>query len=353
MTVSLKAIHKIIALLSVAVFSFTPFSSGQYVIKKPAYNYKENSSLTLEAIRINPNNIWMDFSYKEERTSGTININRNAMITFGGYPDKSFTIDSVKNISTNSNKATSRGNVYTFSISFPFSIDKLLLNSKYEPDKESISNFLRSFPLKMSLIECSSAYRKSNNVAVGSCFDIYDIKFNMSLDIAAVLFNQRLLQKDLVKDEFETTAAYNARTSPDSVAKVLSVRLKDWEWFCESLFMYKMKNASPTIEYNADQQVFTMQYPGVAPLRFKYPIGKARNFKDSITSRKIWIDELEGARDQKDKFYLNRIVFINSAKNKYSFGNLDAPKNDLVFTQTIERVYQELKAVFPRKDIFK
>lgn len=353
MSGTLKTFRRSITLLSLFYVFIPVMSSGQYVVKNPTYTYRENSRVNIQAVRVNPDHLWIDFLYKETINGVSISFNDYTKIIFDNFLNKNFLVDGVNNISSNTYQKTKRGKSYYFSARFPFSIYDLFFDSENKPVKSAVQNFIATFPLKLNIVNCDQQRRKAYNISTGLCWDFRGVKLNLSMDQTQVLLLQSVLQKKLVKDEFETTAGYEARMRPDSIFTMISYYMKDMEWIFESICLNRMKLAQPVIQYNSDQQVFTMQYPGVAPVRFKYPIEKARSFKDSITGKTIWMHELQGTRDSNDIFHLSVIELTDKKGKKYRFNNLDASDREVEYTATLRRIYNELKKVYPRKDIFK
>lgn len=336
----------------IAIVVFTFLSAGaQYTVKNPAYSSRETETISIEAIRYYPDHIWIDLVYQDHiNNEPGYRINSSTTVNLPWLEDMEFKLDNVSNVGYTDYKYVKKGSKNVFSLRFPFNIADIFENDD-DYNLAVLRRMAASFPLKMDLVECTESYKKRTNT--GGCFNITGINFGLTADQLSVLYCERVLQESLKKDEFETTATFQKRTHPDSLKKAVMVEIRAFEQVYMLSRLIAMSKTVPSINYDSDSELFTIQYTGVKSLRIKVPLDKARAFKENILARKLEIQKVEGERDINDMYTLSKLTFKDAAGKESSYINVDATSNATIQRATEERVYEELKKVYPTKGVLR
>lgn len=314
-------------------------------ISNPTYRSSENSRLSLEAVRFTPGRIILDLAYKADNKSNGYRLGRQTQVAFRGFTNGKSNVKEVKGVEHDNFTTIKPGRTGRFSASFPFSFFHLMTEQGGLSD-EAIERFTLSSPFVADLVECTDSYKQLNDVT--GCFNISGIQLDVKEEDLGLMLCYDFLDTYLKKDEFETTAQYQRRINPDSVHKKLAGIIESVELLMSMNYTVKMMQEHPQLTYNADQETFTIQYPGARPARIKVPASQAAAFKQDVQLDRYSLDNLITSTDKNGTFVIRALTLIRD-KKEISFNNLDWPGHIDLFREKKDRVLAMLKKTYPKK----
>lgn len=177
----------------------------------------------------------------------------------------------------------------------------------------------------------------------------FDFKIPLSYEQQLTLAAGACLSRLLVKDEFESTAAYKTRTQPDSLRFRLSEKLPSLVGIIVRYDFAKIDKLKPAFSYDADGGFFTVDYGTTVtrPVQIKVPVSEAKEIKEGIAAGRYWVKigsawpSVDGSlfigdiiiQDAKDRFKSNIYQNILTAKQPESL--------EWLFARTIEALIKK------------
>lgn len=199
---------------------------------------------------------------------------------------------------------------------FPFNA-YMLLFQVYNMRYTNINN-----TLLMDMLECSN--RSTEQKWEPICINFVGIRLPFTDRHLHLLQFQNFLGYELKKAEFETTAQHKSRTHPDSLLKGMMKKYKELEDVLLFQAEQRLIKLNPTLVYNADNERFTLSFPGAKtkPFVFHVSLDKAPAFKSDFQSKLLKIGNMNLVRITDDEFYVSSIEFADSKKSAGSYNNL-------------------------------
>ena len=114
--------------------------------------------------------------------------------------------------------------------------------------------------------------------------------------------------------------------------------------------------SSPTIEYNADNETFNIQYANCEPFRMKVPLADAPFFKKAMTDRTKTPQKARIIRKPNGRFYIKELQFGDKGKDSKqltSVVNLTVEDTEAHYKATVARVLAELKKIYSKGQVWK
>lgn len=304
---------KIFATLLFIIFSIT--ANAQLVTKNFTHGSKESYNISLKQIEFLPERIWLNFDFKNPYGDGNIYLGSQTDLgikTFYTASDKPLL--ERKNINA-SGMSTSKNKTYNFSAGFRFCLPSLLGDVDYEDMLQSEVDFFLKGNLELYFWNCTSDERSSLGLKYGDCFNIPDIKLNMHPEKWMALYAADRLNAAYEKDEFETTADYKKRTSPDSVKAKAKNYIDVYFSKQESVYYDEVVKASKQdITYNADKEEFTLKYDLAEPVIIKVKSKDARTFKEGVLDGSITCEDFFITYNTSGKLVFRDITFKQNGK---------------------------------------
>ncbi|MGV3656727.1 MAG: hypothetical protein ACO1NX_02190, partial [Chitinophagaceae bacterium] len=296
---------------------FSTAAQAQYFVKSPSYDKRENTSLNIEAIRFFTDSLVIDFSFtgSADASSSKYKINPGTEIqlrNLDGFDN--IRVSKAVNAEFYDYTYVKKNKTENFSVIFPFSFYKLLVNGNVDENVYEV--FTAEAPFNLNFIECSTDYRKRQKLAFGSCFNFSNIRINMPAENWTTLFCSGYLNALLTKDEFETTAKYKSRTSPDSLRHKLTVQIDALYSLFSSNYQLEMNNKRKTLSYNADREEFSIDYEGAEKAVVFLPLAQAPDFKKEVENNDLTLTDVQLVRLNNGSYHIEKMVYENKTKKK-------------------------------------
>lgn len=298
-------------------------AQAQYFVKNPSYDKRENTSIDIEAIRFFPDSLVMDFSYYGDPAASNpaYRINYGTELKLRNLGDyDAYPVTKLVNADHSEYTYVKKKKTELFSVVFPFSFYNLLVDGNLELNIYEV--FTTESPFNFNFVECSTEDRTEKKIAYGNCFNFSNIKINMPPENWAVLFCSGYLNAQLVKGEFETTAQYKKRTSPDSVNTELKSQIDALYELFSTGYMNDMNDNDKSLTYNADREEFTIEYEGAEKAVVFMPLAQAPSFKTKVENDVMKLTDVELVRLPNGKHFIEKLVYEDSkTKNKVELLN--------------------------------
>ena len=305
-------------------------AQAQYFIKNPSYDKRENTSIDIEAVRFFPDSLVVDFSYYGDPAASNpgYRINYGTRLKLRNLDDfDTYRVTKLVNADHSEYTYVKKKKTELFSVVFPFSFYNLLVDGDLEANLYEV--FTTESPFNFNFVECSTEDREENKIPFGSCFNFSNIKINMPPENWAVLFCSGYLKNQLVKGEFETTAQYKKRTSPDSINMELKSQIDALYDLFSSSYINAMNKKDKSLTYNADREEFTIEYEGSEKAVVFMPLAQAPSFKSKVEDDAMMLTDVELVRLPNGKHFIEKMVYEDSkTKNKVELLNKVKLKNN-------------------------
>jgi hypothetical protein len=312
------------------------YTTAQYATTDFTIVNKESTSANIDKVIVSPNKISFDMNFYSSREGNQIMISNQSIIQFPDFANKRFKISTQRGINSYLTPVASYQKT-NFSIGFNISIfDLIESNTKSE---KFLEDFYSKGYITLDFINCNDAYRLSNNISYGNCWDVYGLKVKLSVEKWNALYSYGSLEKVMKKDEFETSSDYAKRTSKDSLKAQLKAIIIDYETLCEGAFVHNCKSTIPDLVYNADEKTFIITYQGAEPAKIKMETAMARSFKERILKAAITLKNLSTSRQASGKFLIEKFYFKeNGQQTEYKNIYTDHQEISRIFFETINRI---------------
>ncbi len=310
-------------LLYVLIPGLACFSAGaQFSIRNPSYKTKESSELTIDAIRFYPDSLILDLQYygSPRFDNPGFYINNTTKIEFvngGDWPFATWSsrVSNLVNAYYSNMTYVRKSTYHSFSVVFPFSLFKIVEGQNGDKRK-AFDFFLMSDPLQINFINCDKNYRSQHQLNYGNCFDIEQLKLTLPLESWTALWCSSFMNQYLVKDEFETTAKYKARLSPDSVrAKIEDQAQQIHDYFAIN-YLSRIKKQVPAINYDSDNEIFSIEYQGAQKMTVSMPISTAPAFKKKMVEGNLSLNDMSLVQLSSGTYFIESIDYKDKSTGK-------------------------------------
>lgn len=350
------------------LFLFLLLSSNilhaQLVFKKPSVAKIEyNNSVTIEKVSITPTAITFELEYDGGKVWKYMrSAYYSEMISVPYLHIQGVTQFSLSDGKTPRGVAATSYQLYngpvklsnppkrkTHFVQFPFNSGKFffnLFNDRYT----KVNQYLL-----MDFAECPQ-YNPKKDVHFG-CFNFTGIFIPFTHPQLHVLYLQNELNNIFKKGEFETSAAYTQRTNKDSVLKKLIGKYNDLEDFFVDQKIIEFLKVKPSINYNADQQRFTIHYAGLGidPIVIEVPLAEAQGFKNSFLdgSLKLSVYDSDFRRKNGTDYYFTHVSFTDKNYKLHRYSNLNVDNKQAEGSSKFKQeVFTLLEAQFPKGKVW-
>lgn len=339
-----------IALLCGLLFCCTGLQA-QYDIRigNPAYSSSENPQLSLEAVRFTPGRITLEMAYTAISKDDGYRLGRQTKLFFEEFANGGAAVKEVKGVDYTNFTRLKQGSTGRFSASFPFSFFDLVIDDEGWFTEEALDRFLTPTPLVMDLVECTDSYKQLNDVT--GCFNISGIRLPVKEEDMDLMLCYGFLDAYLQKSEFETTVKYQQRIHADTVQKKLRKLIEGMELLTAMSYHARLAEERQELAYDADQETFTLKFPGARPVRVKVPIATAPAFKKNYQSGALVLTDLAASSDQSGTFVIRSLTFTEGKKERV-LNNLDWPATANLLKEKQDRVLATLRKVYPKNTGF-
>ena len=300
-----------------ATLLLTTATRAQYFIKNPSYDKRENTHIDIEALRFFPDSLVMDFSYYGDPNveNPGYRINYGTKIELRNLDKvKSYTVSKLVNADFSTYTYVKKKKTEYFSVVFPFSLFDLLIRGDIDANVRNV--FTEQKPFNFNFVECTSAYRTTNKIAFGNCFNFSNINVNLPSEQWAVLYCSGYLNSLLAKGEFETTAQFQRRTAPDSLNKLLTTQIDALYDLFSSAYIKSMNDKLDNITYNADREEFTLEYEGADKAVVFVSLAQAPAFKRKVESGDLALSDVKLVRLPGGTHFIEKLIYLDSDTKK-------------------------------------
>lgn len=336
------------------IFSLVLFTSSRVFAQYDAAFTKDyevyNPGLGIVGVHIYPEKILVDYKYTSALPNDSINLSKNTYLEVDGL-DPQFYLLALDKISSIRYTPVKQGSSIVFTASFPYSVF-YLLEQKLKMDGNKLDFSRHMLPL-IHLIEVPDEYiQKNPSYNKKSCFNVYNLDLKLKPEQLELLYLYGMLDQLQIKGEFETTVAFKQRTLPDSLGESIKKSVDAMEYFFEDAQVKTMRESTNEISYDADRELFTLNWKGVSPVQIKVPLAEAPAFKASVLDKKLQLNGANIVRRTNGGYYVELVSFKDMAGKKTIYKNELKEDTKQLRRALVQVVTDELQKIYPKGKIW-
>ncbi len=340
----------------IAVLLSVKSSLAQIEFKEPFYTHRDNVSMNIEKVTVNPRSILFELEY---RGGGAWKLIYNTsyynflgkpylqIIGAGQFSLTDGTVPAGVPASrydqySGPMKTSSPPKKKTLMVEFPFSAGKMffnIFNDRYIKYDNS---------LYLNFSECS--VKNPVKEWTPGCINFQNIQLPFTHKQLHILYLNNYLTLQGTKGEFETTEAFQARTHPDSLFKNLARKYQELEDVFRDQYRSRISTLKPLLKYNADKQQFTVTYAElpIDPIVIAVPISEAEAFKNDMQNRALVFDDWQFLRTSETRFAVSNLDVSDRKAKRKKYENLAAGTAGDEVKEFRRTVFKELEKQLPK-----